>query len=393
MTLDSFATTFSRQFTPGPGSYSTENYPGVGDRYSIKCNIRPKYTDRPPLTSEIDYPKEYSSLTKKGKTIGPKYAPRHIDGTPGPEFLPNPREQFSKSVRIKNRYADPNSNMYPGPGTYSPGDLSKTKVPPMVGRSKIILSDIPDSPGPAAYDVLHKIGEAPKYTIRPKTAPIEDRSLNPGLLYNNPPKLGDNTPRWTISRSKRKGDIDRKVPGPGTYKHDVPHDTRIAPSIRPKSQIKDREYYDVPLRNDHEFPVITQKTIGLKTECEFWGSRNTNPGPGFIPKSTLAHHGLTIGEKFKNKNTQDTPGPSDYNPQDARLPAEPLFSVKGPLSRDDWLPKRGNEPGPADYNTRSKNSAPKWIIGERSISRTNRSMSSQREITVLTSRKPKSSLQ
>ena len=58
MTLDSFATTFTRQFTPGPGSYSTENYPGVGDRYSIKCNIRPKYGPRAPLTSEIDYPKE-----------------------------------------------------------------------------------------------------------------------------------------------------------------------------------------------------------------------------------------------------------------------------------------------------------------------------------------------
>lgn len=393
MTLDNFATSISRDFTPGPGAYSTETYRAVGDRYSIKCNIRPKYGSRPPLTSEIDYPKEYSSFTRNRKTISPKYQPRRIEETPGPEFLPNPREQFSKSVCIKRKYADPDTSMYPGPGTYSPGDLSKTKVPPMVGRSKIILSDNPDSPGPAAYNVLHKIGEAPKYTIRPKTALIEDRSLNPGMLYNNPPKIGESTPRWTISRSKRKGDIDRKVPGPGTYQHDVPHDSRIAPCIRPKSQIKDREYYDVPLRNDHEFPKITQKTIGLKTECEYWGSRNKNPGPGFMPKSTLAQNGLTIGERFKNKNAQDSPGPSDYNPQNARLPSEPIFTVKGPMARDDWLPKKANEPGPADYNTRSKNSAPKWIIGDRSINRTTRSMSSQRELTVLTSRKPKSSLQ
>ena len=47
----------------------------------------------------------------------------------------------------------------------------------------------------------------------------------------------------------------------------------------------------------------------------------------------------------------------------------PAFTMKGPLLRDDWLPKRKFIPGPGDYNIKSENTMPKWTIGERSISR------------------------
>lgn len=381
MTLGDFAQTFTREFTPGPGAYSTESYRSVGDKYSVKCNIRPKYGSKPPLTSEIDYPKEYSSLSRNAKTISPKYPTHQVESTPGPEFLPDPMEHFNKKIVIKKRYADPDTSIYPGPGQYSPGDLPKTKVPPMVGRSKIILSDIPESPGPAAYDVLHKIGDSPKYTIRPKTATSGDRSLNPGIAYNHPAKIGDSTPRWSFSRAKRDSEPDRKVPGPGAYQQPMPRDTKLAPRIRPKSAMREREYYDVPIRNSHEFPQIQQKTIGIKTENEFWGSKNKNPGPSYMSDSTIHQRSLTIGEKFKKKDIQDTPGPSDYNPHVWDLPNQPVYSMKGPLVRDDWLPKKGDEPSPAEYSNQStENNMPRWIIGERSVIRTNRSMSSQREI-------------
>ncbi|OHT03314.1 hypothetical protein TRFO_29290 [Tritrichomonas foetus] len=390
MTLDIFSTISQRNTNPGPGAYSTESYRSVGEKYSIKCNIRPKYGTKPPLTSEIDFPKEYSSMSKRGKTISPKYKTRQSEPTPGPEYLPDPREQFSKSVCIKKKYEDPDTSMYPGPGTYSPGELSKTRVPPMCGRSKIVLSDVPDSPGPAAYDVLHKFGGNPRYSIRPKTAEIADRSLNLGIAHNNPPKLGEDTPSWTIPKSGRDDEKDRKVPGPGTYEQDRPRTSKLAPYIRPKTPMKAPEFADVPLENTSVFPKIKQKTIGIKTESDFWGGRNRNPGPSYMPGSALSRRSYTIGEKFKIKDNMETPGPSDYNPHDTRLPREPIFTVKGPMSRDDWLPNEKGLPGPGQFNLRSEPPNPKWIIGERSISRTNRSRSSQRDL--LTSRKAKSSL-
>ena len=387
MTLACFATTFTRDSTPGPGAYSTETHNAVGNRYSIHCAVRPKYPAREPYRSKADYAPLSTTLSGRQSTIGLKFKePEDKFRVPGPEYAPNPREFFSKSVCIKQRYKDPDSSMFPGPGTYTPqepGASSNTKTPPMCARSKIVLADMPDSPGPAAYEPVREFGKtSPSYTIRPKTADPRDRNPNPGFAYNNQRVTGRDTPRWSIPRAKTRAEVN-EVPGPGAYEQ-VPAggNTRLSPSIRPMYPAEHKFVADPPLENLREFPDVRKATIGVKTGKGFWDFDKEVPGPSYLPGTTNEGRKITIGLKRPPKDIMETPGPADYNPRNPSSPDPPVFTCKGPGERDSWLPRKNDEPGPGQFNLRSGNDMPKWIIGERSVTRSEKSRCSTREALV-----------
>jgi hypothetical protein len=207
MTLESFASTETRHYTPGPGAYDTERCSSVGNKYSIHVNVRPKFGDPKPLTSGIDFPPMTTSLSHQSHTIRPRIPLKSPgDETPGPSYAPDLRQHYGKSVAIKIRYKDPETSNYPGPGKYSPRDeWPKTQVPQMGHRPAIHLSDVSESPGPAAYDTARGFGgRSSRHTIRPRTATRAEAPTNPGFAYNNLSVAGDSTPRWTMPKARSR---------------------------------------------------------------------------------------------------------------------------------------------------------------------------------------------
>lgn len=385
MTLGDFASTFTREFTPGPGAYSTERHNSVGGKYSVRVAVRPKYKEKDALTSNIDFPPVNSSLNRRRATIAPKTVRREMcEDVPGPEYCPDPKEFLSRSCVIQKCYAPPDTSKTPGPGSYSPqepGASSNTKPPPMGARPKIVLADVPDSPGPSAYDIKRDLSST-RCAIRPRTAMSGDRTLNPGFQHNNPDKLGDSTPRWTMPRANKPMEVPNGNPGPGAYDPNARRRTRISSSIRPIYKEKRPLTADVPLENTRRFPENKRTTIGEKSGRGFWDMDDEVPGPGYLPGTSLKMRQITIGEKRPDKGIQETPGPSDYNPRNPRLREPPVFSCKGPPERNDWLPKKNTDPGPGEYDIRKENELPRWIMGERSVTRSELGRTSTRDMLV-----------
>ncbi|OHT10592.1 hypothetical protein TRFO_19983 [Tritrichomonas foetus] len=387
MTLADFATTKTRDYTPGPGSYDVNSYQSIG-RTGLKYTVRPKYKEKDPLTCKIDYPKERPGLTPQDKTIGPiiglREKDRNSDSNVGPNFLPDPKEFFSRSVAIRDRLKDPDNYNNPGPGTYSPGDLSKFVIPQMGGRGEIKLSETNDSPGPAAYSVPRNSIDSPRYTIRPRTDMNPSQTPNPGYAYNNLRVAGCDSPRWHFPRAQNIEEKDRKVPGPGYYDQSPPKSAKLSTKIRPRHKEKKPEFSNVPYENTRRFPETKNRKIGEKFDTNgYWATDNKVPGPSWVPESTVSERrkkgNLKIGEKFKEKDTSLMPGPSDYFPADPGKRSYNSFTMKGPMHRDDWLPKDKCIPGPGQYNIKSENNMPRWSIGDKSRNSSVRSGRRNRE--------------
>lgn len=437
MTLADFSTTKTSNYTPGPGEYDVASYNGISNKYSLKYTIRPKYKDKKSLTSDVDYPKERPGLTPLDKTIGPIIGLRDStsdlpksarEGNVGPEYVPDPKQFFGKSVKIRNRFEDITQKSYnvadPGPGQYSPiyyDQISKGSIPQMGFRGEIKLSETNDSPGPSAYSVPRNKNESPLFTIRPKTDTEFDISLknpNPGYTYNNLNITGSDSPRWQFPKAKSARVRDNQVPGPGFYDQNPRTSRQLGTKIRPKYKERVPEYSNVPIENVREFPEYDRNknyysniTIGEKYESNYWAKDNKVPGPFFVPTETnIGSKSSTnlktkIRDKFddpenpspypsysysysykvsndgKEKKailhqkelyhhtgsaSQQTPGPSDYYPTNPSKDSYPMFSMKGPMDRANWLPKDLGNPGPGQYKINSENNLPKWSIGDKS---------------------------
>ena len=383
MTLDCFATTFIRESTPGPGAYTTENYRAVGDRYSIHCAVRPKYPIKEPYRSNADYAPLTSTLDNRRSTIGPKTALRDLGpNTPGPSYKPDPRQFLSRSCAIRPRYKDIEGLNVPGPGTYSPqepGASSNTKTPPMCGRGKIILSDLPDTPGPAAYEPKCDFGKTtPQYSIRPKTIEPGDRCPNPGFAYNNQGATGEGVPRWTMPRAEFHERVN-DFPGPGKYEqHPAGGSRRLGAAIRPLYAAERPDKADVPLANLRVFPNVKKATIGAKCGRSMWDTDKSIPGPSFMPERGGEGYKFTIGEKRPDRPPPETPGPTDYNPKNPMQPDNQGFTCKGPETKDAWIPKSQIPVGPGQYNIDGKGFSPQWIIGVKSVTKSAKSRASTR---------------
>lgn len=84
------------------------------------------------------------------------------------------------------------------------------------------LAYIGSAPGPGAYQSKERVGEGPKYGMRPKTAVIIKQEV-PGPGQYNPTKNGVNTrpPSAVMGKGSRSGEFGgaKGIPGPGAYMH------------------------------------------------------------------------------------------------------------------------------------------------------------------------------
>ncbi len=80
------------------------------------------------------------------------------------------------------------------------------------------LSQATDSPGPGAYQHRVRLGEAPKYAMRPKTAVILRQNV-PGPGQYNPSKVTMRPPSAVMGKGSRGVDLAaaKGIPGPGAY--------------------------------------------------------------------------------------------------------------------------------------------------------------------------------
>ena len=373
MALELFAAVPQKEKTPGPGAYEEDPLTAFGQSY--KFTIRPRYPDKLPFSPNVDYPENLTSFGGPSYTIGHKYKPREIEQTPGPNYMPDSKDLFSRSVKIKNCYKDINYSVGPGPSQVPPRDWPPTHVPVQGGRGPIVLGIVPDSPGPAAYSTRPKTGESsPKTAIRPRTAPPARRDKMPGLEYNELNRFGKDCPKYTIPRSTSRTK-DNGVPGPGAYDPDpfLPEKVRkIKTSIG--SRFKERKYdvYDPPLEDTREFPKVRNRTIPKSGWPKDRDVATVNCQL-FLPDSTLDRKALTIGNKFPPRATGQTPGPADYYPEHSYSSLSTGFSVKGPETRDAWLTSDTSIPGPGAYSVNRDEPGIQWTIGDRSRGSSRRS--------------------
>ena len=374
MSLELFAAVTQKEKTPGPGAYEEDPLTAFGQSY--KFTIRPRYPDKIPLTANVDYPRNLTSLGGPSYTIAHRYRARDIEETPGPNYMPDSKELFSKSVKIKGTYSNTEKSRSPGPAKYSPQEWPKQHVPVQGGRGPIVLGVVPDSPGPAAYSTRPSTGkDSPKTAIRPKTAPAQRRDKMPGLEYNELSRFGKDCPKYTMPKADTSRVKDNGVPGPGAYNPDpfLPEKVRkIKTAIGPRYKERKYDIDDPPLEDTRQFPQVRNRTIPKSgwpkdrdvatVNCQF-----------FLPDSTLSRRGLKIGDRFNEKPMGQTPGPGDYYPEHSYSSLSSGFSVKGPESRDGWLTSDTSIPGPGAYSVNRDEPGIQWTIGDRSRGSSRRS--------------------
>ena len=381
MTLELFSSVSAVETNPGPGQYNSDPYRTIGGplslKYSIKANLKSTFQTQDSDTSKVDFMpfrKTSDSLPRYCK-IAPRYDQIQTDSHDvGPSYLPDSGFKQTKGFTIKSRYVDHDNTSTPGPGAYFPKDIPRTQFHPMGSRPPIVLAEASCSPGPGAYNLSREIGENSfKFTIRPITAATDEEGDNPGYKYNNPLHLGDDQPKFSLSRAKQTRHYNNGIPGPGAYyPKDPGTNLQIGRSIHSRIKEPTPNIDDVPYENTRQFPNNKRPaTIHRKCGREYFSCDDSIPGPNFFPSSTLDHgrqHFLGKREIPPKKDPAQTPGPCTYNLSNQIRSSMPAFTMKGPLVRDDWLPKGKTAPGPGQYDIKSENTVPKWTIGERSIS-------------------------
>lgn len=292
----------------------------------------------------------------------------------------------------------------PGPGRYSLNDVSiyKSKAPHWKLGSAVRSHSVKNLvPGPGEYSITTKIGEAPKYTMRPKTGVdyhkkkkddpgpgnydpkvlkkddysysmrIRPNSAAPGIPGVGPGsydlrKLENDfmkTHSYKFGHEKKHKDPDYtylKSPAPGTYDFENPFATKSPPKFsfgkeergtnkRPKTPGPGE--YSLKPKIGAEGPKISMSFVRPSTAL-----KNENPGPGryesnLNTKRKSPEYKIgTSKRELLDKETKSKPGPGTYYPDkvDYAKTKAPQW-VFGKDERGDMLNPSKSNPGPGDY--------------------------------------------
>lgn len=371
MTLACFSAIQDTTKTPGPGQYQTDQLHCIGGSLSLKNTIRPKYNYNQDYINTAQYIGPISTISPIKITIGKRIEKRAMEETIGPQYVPDPKETFRKSVTIKSRYEKKNIPKMPGPADYSPSRPSTTSIPAQGPRGDLFLGFIADSPGPAAYEVKSDFGkECPKVAIRPINVIENPEDTNPGYQYNELGDFGKNARKSSFGRAARTTNYQTITLGPGQYEganRPYTTSTQLGPSIRsiPHNSRGFRASTD-SLYDTRQFPQIKQRTISRQCGRGPLDYINDSPGPSYLPNTTLDLRPISIHQKIEVKPSAYTPGPGDYTPMNPGEFQKINCQLKGPLDRNFFFPDK-DIPGPAAYKVETEKSGCKWTIGERSL--------------------------
>lgn len=391
MTLACFSAIQDTSKTPGPGQYETDRLHCVGGTLSLKSTIRPKYNYNQDYINTAQYIGPLSTISPIKITIGKRIEKRALEEGIGPQYLPDSRETFRKSVTIKSRYEKKNIPKMPGPADYTPQRPGTTSVPAQGPRGDLFLGFTADSPGPAAYDVKSEFGkDCPKVAIRPINVIENPEDTNPGYKYNELGNFGDNARKSSFGKANRSQNYKTFSPGPGSYENaHRPYTTQLGPTIRSIPHNHNAREFRAStdsLYDTRKFPEIKQRTISRQCGRGALDYINDAPGPSYLPNTTLELRPISIHQKIEMKPSAYTPGPGDYTPMNPGESQKINCQLKGPLDRDFFFPDR-DIPGPAAYKVDVEKSGKKWTIGERSLpkySRANTRASTMRASSVMT---------
>ena len=140
----------------------------------------------------------------------------------------------------------------------------------------------------------------------------------PGKYYPNPVKIIHKNPEWKIGTSQRPKESNLENPGPGTY----------------NSRFK---FPDGP-----SYSIRTRKKEELNED-------NITPGPSsYNPKTYDQKSSYTFGHKYKDKDTEITPGPGNYEirkDKDLKVPSSIFGHEKKFFSSKEAI----LTPGPGQY--------------------------------------------
>lgn len=238
------------------------------------------------------------------------------------------------------------NNKLPGPGSYSYGDLSfyKTKAPHWkLGTAKRSNSFKYNSPGPGNYEIKPKLGDAPKYTIRPKTGTnfnLRNKEF-PGPGNYNPDVQKKNDYKFSMRIRPNSATALMNNPGPGAYNLRKIDSDLLKPNA-PKFGSEQK----------HKDPAFTYLKSPAPGTYNYDRSNVTNAAPKF-----------SFGKENRGTNSRvQSPGPGQYE-------AKPIMGKDGPkLSMSFYRPLSAapkTSPGPGAYEPtlKNKNKSPEYKIG------------------------------
>ncbi|OMJ68979.1 hypothetical protein SteCoe_33427 [Stentor coeruleus] len=332
--------------SPGPGAYSLQN----PNSHIISPVIGTSQRQFLNNTQKTPGPGAYDSKFAVG---GPKYTikgreeKRHISTSPGPGHYNQEVNDFSikdrsPAYKIGLSARSDMKKIYenPGPGQYD--TRSKISGPKWGfgsdGKSKYIKNDMP---GPGAYESL-----TPKYNKGfSMTSRKHEKSLEnypgPGSYENRNRIL---SPSWSMGIQAKLKELEaykNGVPGPGAYTESY---------VRPHSTA----------------PIMGSAKKGMKNET------GETPGPGAYDVKPKAMEGpkFTMQGKNLKEHIDKIPGPGHYDQDINNVNAKdrsPAYKL-GTAARIEEK-KLLQNPGPGQYDTRSKDLGPQWGFGSESRSK------------------------
>lgn len=276
-------------------------------------------------------------------------------------------------------------NKTPGPGAYNESQISYYKPKPpqwRLGTGKRGYSNTNQNPGPGNYNLSSSLGNAPKFTMRPKTGTsleIMNKEIpGPGAYTPNVLKKENFSYSMRIRPESATGMMNN--PGPGTYnirKYDK--DLIKAHSYvfgkDKKDKLPDFTYMKSPgpgaYNNENE--AISKKTPLFSFGKEERGSKSRpyTPGPGtYEAKKVIGNDAPKISMTFKRNVPfrNENPGPGTYtlNTSQVKL-KQPEYRI-GTAKREIIDKETKLKPGPGTYCPDNvdfiKPNAPKWVIGK-----------------------------
>ena len=204
---------------PGPGAYNTIEFPGKRGPFYSFSKIKENH-----ITLDRDELKKIKQFPSVGKYLN------DIQYLSDPPFYSFSHKLVHKEISDKGKITSP------GPGKYNPNKEISSTLPrgPLWSWSSSKVNRDEDAikknskkiriitPGPGFYNTTKgNIPQGPQYSMRPILKKIKIVDF-PGPGQYNVVKENSGGPQYTISKSKREGDLKRiekdNYPGPGSYK-------------------------------------------------------------------------------------------------------------------------------------------------------------------------------
>lgn len=215
--------------------------------------------------------------------IGQKFKDKSHDEFPGVGAYDLKASSSGPKYSISKGKSTTNFNKNPGPGDYFPDKNKFTKKSPSYSMRKKFENKInQDLPGPGNYDPNINKYKSLHPSFPHSARASKSKNLNPGPGDYDPKDVFKNAPVYSI-KGKYKSNDGNNIPGPGNYS--------------PEKNFTTKKY---------TFSKNEQKNK----------DRKPSPGPGDYNIQLKYKGGYTMGKRYQNTVSNNTPGPQyeyDYN--------------------------------------------------------------------------------